>query len=78
MELVLEISDEKLKELDIHESRIAFDELQAKMAAEKAKSFLKKNNLDPIVTKAEEDDEIEIFNMVREEQRAYYNAAKDA
>ncbi len=78
MELVLEISDEKLKELDIHESRITFDELQAKMAAEKAKLFFKNTNLNPIVTKENEEEEIEIFNLVREEQRAYYNTAKDA
>jgi hypothetical protein len=42
MELVLEISDEKLKELDIHESRITFDQLQKKIAARKMIAAMEK------------------------------------
>jgi len=35
MELLLEISDEKMKELDIHDTRITFDQLQKKIVATK-------------------------------------------
>ncbi|MEO7311460.1 MAG: hypothetical protein ABIX01_13745 [Chitinophagaceae bacterium] len=66
MELVLEISEEKLKELDIQDTRITFEQLQAKMMAKKMIEALEKTQAAAKEYGIDKWSEEEIINLVEE------------
>ena len=66
MELVLEISEEKLKELDIHEDRITFEQLQKKIAARQMIAAMEKTQASAKEYGLDTWSEDAINNMVQE------------